>query len=259
MRIEPLFNPAKRRRIVPYLRRQLGDATCCVGLWQFRNRHRGERCFVIGNGPSLRIDDLDKLKSEITFAANKIYLGFESTTWRPNYYVAEDDHFVRQHHDEIRRLAGVKFINNNSGGLFKQDHDIIKYRQRPVLGDAFPKFSDNALRVLYCGYMVTYISLQLAYYMGFTRVYLLGVDFDYSQLGDGAAFIHQTQHAHDHFVPNYFEPGEVRATPQLSLAEQAMKCAKEFYEAHGRTIWNATRGGKLEVFDRISLDEVLNH
>jgi hypothetical protein len=35
-------------------------------------------------------------------------------------------------------------------------------------------------RHLHCGYIVTYISPQLAYFMGFTRVYLLGVDFDYS-------------------------------------------------------------------------------
>jgi hypothetical protein len=233
-----------------------------INNWKLRNlkdRHRGQRCFIIGNGPSLTVQDLDKLERENTFAANKIYLAFDQTRWRPRYYVVEDDHMIQQHHQQILRLKGsVKFINDNWKGLFRGDREVIWYPWRFLEDEQFPKFSSNPLEALYCGYMVTYISLQLAFFMGFTRVYLVGVDFNYSLVAPGQDSIqHSADHPQDHFTPDYFKPGEVRYLPQLERAERAMRCAKDFYEAHGRKIRNATRGGKLEVFERISLEEAL--
>jgi hypothetical protein len=106
--------------------------------------------------------------------------------------------------------------------------------------------------------MVTYISLQLAYFMGFDRVYLLGVDFDYRLSHNGSdTIVHADADPSDHFTPEYFASGEQRYAPQLNRAQRAMLCAQRFYEANGRKIWNATRGGKLEVFERISLEEAL--
>jgi len=68
---------------------------------------------------------------------------------------------------------------------------------------------------------------------------------------------HAAGRAQDHFARHYFKPGETLYRPQLDRAERAMLCAREFYEADGRKIWNATRGGKLEVFDRITLEQAL--
>ena len=137
---------------------------------------------------------------------------------------------------------------------------MIAYPRRLLDLNEFPKFSGNASEAVYCGYMVTYVSLQLAYFMGFTRVYLVGVDFNYSLIHQTSDLIeHPAGYPSDHFIPDYFEAGEKRNSPRLELAERAMLCAKDFYEDHGRKIWNATRGGRLEVFDRISLEEALNH
>jgi hypothetical protein len=106
--------------------------------------------------------------------------------------------------------------------------------------------------------MVTYISLQLAYFLGFTRVYLLGVDFDYSLSHNGSdTIVHTANDPSDHFTASYFAPGERRYAPQLNRALLAMRYARGFYEAHGRRIWNATRGGKLEVFERICFEEAM--
>ncbi len=100
-------------------------------LRRFRNLHAGERCFVIGNGPSLAIADLERLTGEVTFASNKIYLLFEQTPWRPSYYVAEDDHFIQQHGDDIRRWRGfVKFLNSRWRHLYR--HTVLSAtRTRP--------------------------------------------------------------------------------------------------------------------------------
>ena len=57
---------------------------------QFKDLYQGKRCFIIGNGPSLKADDLDCLKNEYTFAANRIYEILDKTDWRPWAYVVVD-------------------------------------------------------------------------------------------------------------------------------------------------------------------------
>ena len=58
------------------------------------------------------MDDLEQLKNEVTFASTKIYLAFDMTSWRPSYYVVEDDHMIEQHHKEIcRYVSGTKLVN----------------------------------------------------------------------------------------------------------------------------------------------------
>ena len=78
-------------------------------LSQFRNIHSGKRCFLIGNGPSLRASDLDTLHraGEITFAFNRIYNIFDQTEWRPTYYISQDE-----------KMLADTFVNmaNSAGG-----------------------------------------------------------------------------------------------------------------------------------------------
>ena len=257
--LNPLYVYRNRERMLPFLKKRSSNFIRNRQLKQFKNRHQGERCFIIGNGPSLTAGDLDNLRSETTFASNKIYLAFDQTDWRPSYYVVEDDHMIRQHHQAIRELNGfVKFVSDDWGSYFRGDHKVVMYPRTLLDLNRFPRFSGNASRYVFCGYMVTYISLQLAYFMGFNRVYLLGVDFDYTLSHNGSdTIVHAAAHPSDHFTPEYFAPGEQRYIPQLSRAQRAMLCARRFYEAQGRKIWNATRGGKLEVFERIPLEDAL--
>jgi hypothetical protein len=263
MRISKVLNPLflfnNRARIAPYLTDQRRRVVRNWQLGPFENRHPGGRCFIIGNGPSLTMADLDKLKSELTFASNKIYLAFDRTNWRPNYYVVEDDHMIRQNHEHIRQMKGVvKFVNHVWWDHFRHEPETVLYPLEMLDQSEFPRFSANAYDSVYCGYMVTYVSLQLAFFMGFTEVYLLGVDFDYNLPPQASgSILHGADHPIDHFTSDYFKPGESLHPPRLDRAERAMICAQKFYEAHGRKIWNATRGGKLEVFERISLEQVL--
>ena len=256
--LNPFFLYRNRERIIP----SLVDRRLRLARWRqlrrFENRHAGQRCFIIGNGPSLTIADLEMLQAETTFAANKIYLAFDKTAWRPTYYVVEDDHMIAQHADEIKQLTGFpKFINGEWRHLFRGDSRAIFYPRDHASRDQFPMFSANPYEVLFCGYMVTYISLQLAFFMGFERVYLVGVDFHYSGYEKGGGTAQAREDYHNHFTSNYFKPGELMSRPQLDRAKRAMVCAREVFESHQRTIMNATRGGKLEVFERVSLGEVL--
>lgn len=58
-------------------------------LRQYKDKHKNDICFILGNGPSLQVDDLERLQRAgiVTFATNRIYNIFPNTSWRPTYYV----------------------------------------------------------------------------------------------------------------------------------------------------------------------------
>jgi len=233
-------------------------------LAAFRNKHFGQRAFIIGNGPSLKINDLDRLKGEITFASNKIYLAFEETAWRPTYYAAEDILFVKQNYNDISRLKGFTKFSPFHLAKYAQDlRDTIKYF---LINEDFypqlPRFSFNALKEMYGGGTVTYTLIQLACFMGIREIFLLGIDFHYNDpkryegtLGNyGTRIYDATEQEISHFHPDYLRPGEKGFEPNLHLHEKAYLAAQKALNHLGGHIYNTTRGGKLEIFPRIEFD-----
>jgi hypothetical protein len=119
----------------------------------------------------------------------------------------------------------------------------------------FPEFSDNfASRVMFGG-TVTYLNLQLAYYIGCREVYMVGVDHSYTSHTDRDELekctITSRSTDRSHFHPDYFGPGYRYHVPNVERMEASYRKAKEFFEANGGVVCNATVGGKLEVFPRV--------
>jgi len=228
-------------------------------LLQFRGKHKGERCFIIGNGPSLLASDLDKLKDEITFATNKIYLMFDKTDWRPSYYVCEEKEMFRKIQDEIKiNIKCPAFYSLDS--ILQLDEfnlanfyfSFLDFRSvwRP---DGKPDFSEEIL-IIQCGMTVTYNCLQLAAYMGFSEIYLIGVDNTFDR---GVKFNGELVYGNStktHFTKEY------KATDiflsKIDVANAAYQTAREYCEQHNIKIRNATRGGELEVFERVDFDSL---
>ena len=65
-------------------------------LISIRGSHRGERAFIIGNGPSLRETDLSPLRNEFTFGLNRIYLMFPELGFQTSCLVSVNDLVVEQ-------------------------------------------------------------------------------------------------------------------------------------------------------------------
>jgi hypothetical protein len=226
---------------------------------QFKNRHRGERCFVIGNGPSLKAEDLDLLKGEVSFAANKIYLLFSLTDWRPTYYCVYDDIVLQESHSRLNDLLScdifypcntvfdIEDFQLMNGYYFFTDNRSALWR--PPDGQRL-EFSE-APTVLHGGGTVTYTSLQLAAYMGFGEIVLLGMDHNYSLMVNGKGEL-IADGASDHFSPEYRDAGIYIGN--IDLMNAAYASAREYAERHGIRILNATRGGRLEVFERVDID-----
>ncbi len=226
----------------------------------FRNIFkRKKRCFIIGNGPSLNKHDLSLLKNEITFGFNSIF--YKKDEFKPNFYIVEDDLVMKERLKEIENYeVQYKFFPINYKELLKPAKNQIFFKmnlgfyQKTSRYFRIPRFSLDATEELFCGQSVTYIALQLAYFMGFEEVYLIGMDFHYiipeSHKRVGSTLVSDTDDP-NHFHKDYFGKGKSWHDPKLHEVAKNYKMAKLIYESSGRKIYNATIGGKLEIFDRV--------
>lgn len=224
-----------------------------------KNKYKGQRCFIVGNGPSLNIEDLNKLKNEKTFAFNRIYYIFEKTEWRPSFYVTEDIKIISNSLDEINKLNLknifvpdiIKFdykIKINNAIYFKE---TIEYFE-----DRLPNFSDNM--DIYWGGTVAYTAMQMAVYMGFKEIYLIGVDHNFRVSQDSNGNIKVDNSVKDYFCGNYNSDKDELYIPNLDNSTKAYMAARKYCDEHDVTIYNATRGGKLEVFERVDFDKLFD-
>lgn len=233
-----------------------------------KNKHKGERCFIIGNGPSLNKLDLTKLKGEVTFGVNAIYLNYEKMKFHPTYYVVEDNLVAEDRYNEINEYKGptMKLFGAYLNHIIKQDEKtaFINIRRNYADKKNFPLFSEDAARFLGVGGSVTYVCLQLAYYMGFEEVFMIGFDHNYI-IPDSAKISNETKTGFDilsteddpnHFAPSYFGKGYRWHDPNVERMEVGFAKAKGFYESKGRKVYNATAGGHLEVFERKNYNEI---
>jgi len=223
-------------------------------IYALKNKHIGERCFIIGNGPSLNNIDLTKLKNEITFGVNAIYTNEEKMEFLPTYYVVEDIFVAEDRKDEINKFKGSqKFFGNYFKYCISDAQDVnwLNVRFRYDDYNDFPYFSKNALRQVWTGGTVSYINLQLAYYMGFKEVYLVGFDHSYSIPKDvkvnGTEILSLGDDV-NHFNKDYFGKGKRWHDPRVDRMELSYLKAKKYYEKDGRQIFNASPGSKLNVF-----------
>ena len=227
------------------------------GLSKFKNKHLNERCFIIGNGPSLNEIDLTFLKNEVTFGVNAIYTNYEKMGFYPTYYTVEDVFVAEDRAAEINNYKeSWKFFGNYLKYCINNDEKCnwlnvqFKYDERTKL----PNFSTNALRKVWTGGTVSYLNIQLAYYMGFSEVYLVGFDHSYSIPQDAkveGCDILSTGDDVNHFNKDYFGKGKRWHDPMVDRMEKSYMKAKVVFEKENRKIINATEGGQLEVFERV--------
>lgn len=225
-------------------------------LATYKNKHVGKRCFILGNGPSLAKMDLSRLKDEYTFGLNRIYLLFENMSFRPSYYVSINGLVLSQFAEDISELTMPKFLNWDYRKYFDENEDSILYiKPRMSLDD---HFIDSPLTPYSTGGTVTYIALQLAYFMGFDKVILIGVDHSFSDQGiPNKVEVREEVVDSNHFHPNYFPKGVRWQLPDLLRSELAYMSAKHAFEADNRRILDATIGGKLEVFPKVDFDSLV--
>lgn len=230
---------------------------------KLKNKHSGERIFLIGNGPSLDIKDLDLLKNEITFASNKIYLAYSKTSWRPTYYLVEDDLVYNQNYNEINNLKGsLKLFPQYSLSWNKRVEDALYFNLRYLPDDKeFPSFNPDPITGMYWGSTVIYTMIQWAVYLGCKEIYLLGVDFSFKEpksyvINDDKRKDLICEGEVNHFHKDYRKIGEKWNLPNLDVQKQSFFKAKKCTKNLKISIFNTSRETKLNIFEKMLFDDV---
>ncbi len=217
-------------------------------LQQYQNRHANQRCFIIGNGPSLRQTDLVRLKTEYTFGLNRIYLLFPEMGFPTTYLVSVNDLVLEQCSAEIQNLSTTKFITWRARRWFHPD-PTLTYLDTDFTGDE--DFCTSITGRMFEGFTVTYVALQLAFHMGFKDAILIGVDHNFVTQGNPNQAVVSQGDDPNHFTPNYFGKGFKWQLPDLAGSERAYQLANQAYSYAGRRVLDATIGGKLTIFSKV--------
>jgi len=212
----------------------------------FKNIHRGERCFVLGTGPSLNYTNLDLIKDEIIFGVNALYKGFDKFNIKCKYYAVT--HPGIRYFQEIMKPWTTVFISGCLGAEYIALSPIIPLPNPPIIlplnGYLFEDENAFALDItkgLANGWtVITDVCLQVCLYMGFDEVYLLGCDWDYETEG------------------KHFCDGGAMCDPRfLERTKISYEVCKKWFEHFGKKIYNATPNSKLDVFEHVKLEDII--
>ena len=229
-------------------------------LNKYKDIHKGESCFLIGNGPSLNADDLTKIEESgyKTFAFNRIYYIFNETSWRPTYYISQDEKMLEGCKEDVSKLElAHKFIPANLRWYYNINiQDAEEFYLEGVKDRKF-WFSDNIDHSVCWASTVMYTAAQFAVYMGFSTIYLIGVDHHFHISKDKNGNIVVDNSVKDYFSEKYNHDKDNLVFPSPDISTETYYAMKKYCDERNINVYNTTRGGKLEVFPRMDVDSLL--
>lgn len=216
---------------------------------------------VVGNGPSLKLEDLEALGHIPAIASNKINLLFDRTAWRPRLFTIADSLLMHKlpapHYEDFDRvllpdvyLRMCHAVRKLPWRFLSDEAAVRKY----VSGDEVLT-PDNGMFV---GSTVTCANIQLAIWAGAKRVYLIGVDHSYKR--EQALMKRRASHSgdgSDHFDPNYRKPGEIVGVAAIDIMERSYHTVRQMAEKRGVSVVNITRTSMLDIFPRGTVEDVI--
>lgn len=258
-----ILRSIEARFVQPWQQQHFEKTKAGKALAAMKDRHKGKRCFLVGNGPSLRAEDLTVLheRGEITFGFNRIFNIFDQTPWRPTYYVSQDEKMLGGCVEAVNAMTiAHKFVPIQ----LKWYHDIaiekaVYFNIDYQSGDDVMQFTfcDDIAHSIACASTCMYSAAQLAVYMGFKEIYLIGVDHHFHTSINNKGEIVVDETAKDYFSDAYNPDKAHLFIPNTEKSTLTYVAMKKHCEQRDVRIYNATRGGKLEVFPRVDFDEVM--
>lgn len=225
-------------------------------LAALKDVHKGKRAFIIGNGPSLKQTDLSRLKNEITFGMNRIYLAFPELDFTTTYICVTNDLVIEQFVNDFLALQVPQFIAWRSHRHYPANLPISQLPTFVYTSYTGPKFAADVRGRVWEGATVTNLALQLAFHMGIEQAFLIGVDHNFASKGDANKTVVSEGDDPNHFMPNYFGKGIKWQLPDLDTSEVGYIMAREVYKKEGREVIDATVGGKLTVFPKVDYNSL---
>ena len=212
---------------------------------ELHNKHLGERCFIVGMGPSLNLTNFELIKDEILIVTNRFFVGSDKFKVNPQYWCVSDIVVFYNQHNQLLNIDTTLFLAEEAGKLFieKMQQNMGGIKEPIVIKpkgnvSTWKKFSKDLTRGSYGGNVI-FSCLQICHYMGFKKIYLLGCDCD-------------------HTKGVHFDNDEIKKENKGQWTEtlNAYALSKKVFEEDGRKIYNSTVGGSLEIFERVNLEEI---
>ncbi len=229
-------------------------------LASLRNRYSNQSCFIVGNGPSLSTEDLDRINC-VSFGSNYIYKIFDQTSWRPQFYCAFDKVVIEKIGDALLSIpVETKFIDSSLGKKYRYDPSIhmINRINRYTINPYAPKMAivnEKCENFVGSCYSVTSECIQLAIYMGFKTIYLLGIDHGFSTYYDlKGNLIVENGGAGNHFYNEKKVHAANAGCPYI--VEEGYRLCKSLAEKRNVKIINVSRKTKLNIFERGVFEEI---
>jgi len=243
-----------------------------AALGALKGRYAGQRCFIMGTGPSLNRMDLGLFEEEHVWGVNKCYLLFDRIRWRPSFWVAVDKRVVpdisREMNSLTRSLPETTFffpVKFREEWLLQSRSNVYWYSEIELEESTPPErmFSTDITKWVSGVRTVTIAALQLAVYLSFNPIYLIGCDTSYdvsrtvrTEAGQPDALVSTQNDDQNHFDRGYFGRGSKWHEPKVDRMIYHYEQARKACDAIGVSVYNATFGGNLEVFPRVDYREL---
>lgn len=258
--INRIFSSINSRMIRPWQTKHFEQTKAGKNLKQYKDIHKGQFCFLIGNGPSLRAEDLTMIHDAgiPSFGFNRIFYIFNQTQWRPTYYISQDEKMLAGCAEQVNQLVlPHKFIPVNLRWYYNIH---IRDAQEFLLGGTKDNefwFADDIAHSVCWASTVMYTAAQFAAYMGFRKIYLLGADHHFHISRDRNGKIIIDESVKDYFSEQYNHDRDNLVIPSTDISTDTYYAMKKHCDERRIEVYNATRGGKLEVFPRVDFDSVM--
>lgn len=239
---------------------------------KFHNIHQGEKVFIIGNGPSIKNTDLKKIKNARKMVVSNFYLHEDYNIVKPDYHCFAQFTYTDKFNEDVARkwLSDIGkhsgtphfFFNISEKRLVDECSSLkekdINYMYLDALNLDYYDEIDITNKMM-CGQSVTIDCIQLAIYMGFKEIYLVGIehseivtgqydyfyDRDLSKVGDRDTYTSNSGKVVSRFSTQLYT--------RNCLWKQYERL-NEIIDKKGIEIYNATKGGILDIFKRIDYD-----
>lgn len=252
---------------------------------EFKNIHKGKRCFVLGNGPSLKNLNFSRLKNEIVFTVNQLPRNKAYPELYSNYHFWTDEVFYKisdkpQDRELLSIHRSVK-TETNSPIVFYRATAKSMLEQFGLVNDLNIRYfmdvwydDNNNIRQANIDYTkmiplfpsVVNYAICLAVYMGICEIYLLGCDCTgFLTMGETSLKkAENSQYAYEisKNEKKRMEQAMERKTIYGELRWHAdvfeiYEILDEYCRKNGAKLFNATSGGLLNSLPRINLDDIL--
>lgn len=170
---------------------------------KYKNQYAGKRCFILGSGPSIKDQDLTKLRDEWTFAMNTFCMHKQYDQIHPKFYVIFHSEYLRGD------KTSIEFLNTLSSKIHEDTILVLPLKTKRLFESLNVLPKNKKIYIYVRGFMekekpdgfnitravpspmsVSVMCLIVALYMGFDPIYLMGLEHNWLAIPPKMDFPH---------------------------------------------------------------------